>query len=330
MPVPSVNAPLFVSAFAAYNPSITTGFTSLGQTSRVNLNSGTINHPLLIQEAAGGTVVDFTAAAPGNKLWGAAGVGLLGLNPAYDSVGSAFTGYLTNNSYTHTLVGSPTAIVAAAHIARNPAPSPTLGLTANGTPMVELAVNPFYPRSALHLFGLIGTFTSPVTIASSTPLQSAAAVNSVAYTGVSDFDDAVINSYFNSDLIIQSTRAASRAVAFHAMFGPSPVVQSYSQIKRAVLPDPLNAAYQSILAGDAPGAPIVTSSVQLSAAKGVPNCVAIGVDIAPAPVMLNVAAKFGPVLTAARLADYRVADPSPQRMWVIPDVPGKTPDELGD
>jgi hypothetical protein len=149
---------------------------------------------------------------------------------------------------------------------------------------------------------------------------SAISANSVAYQGVSGFDTVVTSTSASNQVTVQSTFAACRVVAAHAA---TPMLNTftYNGVKRVVTTNPNSAAFQELLLGDAPGAPYVTLTAGMTSPTN--NWGAIGVNMTPAPVMLNCSTLIGPIVTSARLADYRVHAPSPLRTWVIPAGQGQ-------
>lgn len=320
--VTSPSAPLFVNAFGCTVAAGGDSFASYNQTSRANIASvANTNQPLLLGDAAGSGLVDFTATAPAaSEEWAGLGVGLLGNAISFDAVGTDAAGYLAEGSVAHTLAADATALLAAVNI-YNTAPV-TLTAEVGSKPMTLLdsetyglySSNPWlYPFGSLYLFGVIDPPVGAQTIKvnSSAPVYMTA--QSVSYIGALGFDTPVSSNGALNQLTAPSTKPAARLVAAHGIT-PRPNAFGYSQTKRAIVNS--SSADQILLLGDAPGAPYVVSAAAMSAYT--PDWGAVAVNLTPAPVTLNVSAVIGPIVGSARLADYRSHTPSPLRTYMVP------------
>lgn len=314
--VPSTVATMFVNAFGCYGPTNATSFSSYSQTSRSSIASATaVNEPLIIGDASGSGPIVFTATAPSPDEWAGVGVGLIGAAPAYDATGTSHSGYVTSATSAITVGTSATALITAVHTYRN---APATTVTAGGTAMqllgsVSYAVASTAAAATVSLYGLLNPPTGSVNVVVTNTTKSYTAVNSVSYTGVSSFDTAATNTYVNDVVTVASVLPAHRVIAAHAI---TPMVNTftYNQLKRAVVIDPYSTAEQTLLVGDAPGAPTVTSAVTLS--SGTPNWGAIGVNLTPAPVAGSATVTI-PVSVVATAALTRTQPPSPLRYWTI-------------
>lgn len=322
LPVTSATAPLFFNAFGCTVASGNQSFSGYNQTSRANIASvANTNQPLLIGDAAGSGLVDFTATAPAaSEEWAGLGVGLLGNAISFDAVGTDAAGYLAEGSIAHTLAADATALLAAVNIYNTAAV--TLTAEVGSKPMTLLASetyglyssNPWlYPFGSLYLFGVIDPPVGAQTIKvnSSAPVYMTA--QSVSYIGALGFDTPVSSNGALNQLTAPSTKPAARLVAAHAIT-PAANAFTYGQTKRAVVNS--STADQVLLLGDAPGAPYVVSAAAMSTYT--PNWGAAAVNLLPAPVVLNVSALIGPIVGSARLADYRSHTPSPIRTYQVP------------
>jgi hypothetical protein len=325
--VVSQTATMFVNAFGSIG---VTGdaFSSYSKTSRKSIPA--VNYtaePLVMGDAAGtGTEeVTFEAVSANSGSWAGIGAGLIGISTAYDATGAGATGYKSSFTQAHTVGGTAGAVVVAVNLfAYAPGPGVTAHVgTAQMTQlgMVEYPSN-YGLNGYLYLFGLLNPPTGPqnVVVQVSTPCY--ASVASVSYSGVSAFDTVATRNCLDSAVTVESQTPACRVIGVHGYSGSSPVnTFNYNQLKRAVCSYGAN---QVLLIGDAPGKFSVPSRAKLAGPS--PNWGAIGINARPAPVLLNVSTRFSRILNKIGLADYRVQDPSPQRMWVIPDIPGKLPD----
>lgn len=323
LPVTSATAPLFFNAFGCTVASGNQSFSGYNQTSRANIASvANTNQPLLIGDAAGSGLVDFTATAPAaTQEWAGLGVGLLGNQISFDAIGAAAAaGHLAAGSIAHTLAADATALLAAVNVYNTSAAA--LSAEVGTTPMTLLGTqtyglysnNPWLnPYGELALFGLINPPTGPQTVKinSSAPVYMTA--QSASYIGALGFDTLAASNGALNQLTAVSTKPAARLVAAHAIT-PAANAFSYSQTKRAVVNS--STADQILLLGDAPGAPYVVSAAAMSTYT--PNWGAAAVNLLPAPVVLNVSALIGPIVGSARLADYRSHTPSPIRTYQVP------------
>ncbi|WP_050594195.1 hypothetical protein [Mycobacterium sp. MAC_080597_8934] len=320
--VTSPTAPLFVNAFGCTVAAGGDSFASYNQTSRANIASvANTNQPLLIGDAAGSGLVDFTATAPAaSEEWAGLGVGLLGNAISFDAVGTDAAGYLAEGSIAHTLAADATALLAAVNIYNTAAV--TLTAEVGSKPMTLLASetyglyssNPWlYPFGSLYLFGVIDPPVGAQTIKvnSSAPVYMTA--QSVSYIGALGFDTPVSSNGALNQLTAPSTKPAARLVAAHGIT-PRANAFGYNQTKRAIVNS--SSADQILLLGDAAGAPYVVSAASMSAYT--PAWGAVAVNLLPAPVTLNVSAVIGPIVGSASLADYRVHTPSPLRTYSVP------------
>jgi hypothetical protein len=323
--VPSASGQMVANAIGTVSAAAAGQITSYNQTSRYNVayTSGS-NGPLQIGDAAGAASVSFTAADAYEVAWTALGIPLVGASVSYDATGGGKSGYGTGLSYSHTFSGSNRAAVAFVTVTST-IPSPTVTVQIGATPMTAVAAAPNYYSitlgnwftgyttyyTGLYAFGLLTPPLGAQTVSMTVNSNSYAAMNSVSYDGVLSFGLPAISSATVEPLNIASTTPANSVIAAH---GVSPIANSftYNQVKRAV------AAYgadQLLLLGEAPGSPLVSSIATTSNPQG--NWGAVGVNLAPAPVMLNVSALIGPIITSTRLADYRVHTASPLRTWTI-------------
>lgn len=322
LPVTSPTAPLFFNAFGCTVASGNQSFSGYNQTSRANIASvASTNQPLLIGDAAGSGLVDFTATAPAaSEEWAGLGVGLLGNAISFDAVGTEAAGYLAEGSIAHTLAADATALLAAVNIYNTAAV--TLTAEVGSKPMTLLASetyglyssNPWlYPFGSLYLFGVIDPPVGAQTIKvnSSAPVYMTA--QSVSYIGALGFDTPVSSNGALNQLTAPSTKPAARLVAAHGIT-PRANAFGYNQTKRAIVNS--SSADQILLLGDAAGAPYVVSAASMSAYT--PAWGAVAVNLLPAPVTLNVSAVIGPIVGSASLADYRVHTPSPLRTYSVP------------
>lgn len=320
--VTSPTAPLFVNAFGCTVASGGQSFASYNQISRVNIASvNNVNQPLLIGDATGSGLVDFTATAPSvSEQWAGLGVGLLGNAISFDAAGTAATGYHSSANIAHTLAGGATALLAAVNVYGTSAITLTaeIGskpLTLLGTEQYGLySSNPWlYPFGSLYLFGLIDPPTGSQTIAVSSSPAVYMTAQSVSYIGALGFDTPAASNGALSQVTAASTKPAARLVAAHGIT-PRANAFTYNQSKRALVN--ASSADQVLMLGDAPGAPYVVSAAAMSTYT--PDWGAVAVNLLPAPVMLNVSANVGAFAGSARLADYRSHTPSPIRTYVVP------------
>lgn len=334
--VPAATGEMVVAGFTATSSVPMGPLADFNQTSRYNLGwVDYSNDPLLIGDAPGADTVTFTADDTTAASWAGAGIELMGSDVAYDATGAggnAGSGTVSGGAtahWSHTFGEDADAAVAfITALSTNPA----LTLTAEigDTVMTELAsVINFYSWDARYnlsylpyyvhffAFGLLRPPTAEQTVTVTADTASFMAGNSVSYAGVSAFGNVVTAAAPIATLSVPSNVPADRVVA---AYGVSPMLNTfgYNQVKRAVA---ASGADQLLLLGDGPGARgDVVSTATMSSANG--NWGAVGVNLSPAPVMLNVSGLIGPILGSVQLADYRVHMPSPLRTYMVPTTTG--------
>lgn len=330
--VPAAAGEMVVAGFTASSSAPLGPLADFNQTSRYNLAwEAESNDPLLIGDAAGADTVTFTAQDSNAASWAGVGVELLGTAVAYDTVGAGGTsgGQTTTAHWAHDIGADANAAVAFITCLSTD-PNLTLSAEIGGTPMTELgSVMSFYQWAApynfsyleyyVHFFafGLLRPPTGNQTVTITADSAAYMAGNSVSYSAVSAFGNVVTAAAPVASLTVPSNVPADRVVA---AYGVSPMLNTfgYNQVKRAVA---ASGADQLLLLGDGPGARgDVVSTATMSSANG--NWGAVGVNLSPAPVMLNVSGLIGPILGSVQLADYRVHMPSPLRTYMVPTTTG--------
>lgn len=325
--VPSASGQMVVAGFTTSSSAALGPITNFNQTSRYNLPWASLsNDPLLIGDAAGAATVNFTAQDSTAASWAGIGVALTGSAVAYDSVGAGGTsgGQTTGAGWAHTLGASANAALTFV-TALSPDPNLTVTANAGTTAMIPLgSVMNFYQWAApyyftyeefyVHFFafGLLRPPTAQETFSITADTASYMAANSVAYTGVTGFGDVITAAANAETLMIPSTTPANRVVA---AYGVSPQVNTFgfNQTQRAVA---AHGADQLLLLGDAPGAGLVVSTATTTSPNG--QWGAVGANLTPAIVDLDLAGSLGPIAGSVSFSDYRVHTPSPLRTYSVP------------
>jgi hypothetical protein len=322
--VPAASGQMVAQAFSCWNLAAGASFSSYSQTSRwsqASVHSSTAS--VVIGDAAGAALVPFTAVIPANEGWGGVGVPLVGTSVAFDAVGAGAIGESASLSYSHTIASGAAIVLFVNAQTVSGSAVPTLTPKVGTTPMTLLEVNPNYAGaggqfSSLFVYGLLNPPSGSQTITVGISPTEFVGANSVSYTGVTQFGTPQMSTGIQNTLNVASTLPAARVVAAH---GVTPMVNTfgYNGVKRAVVT--YAGAEQLLMVGDAPGSSMVQLTANLSQTPG--GWGAVGVNLTPAPVMLNCSTLIGPILTSARLADYRVHSPSPLRTWTIPAGQGQ-------
>lgn len=154
------------------------------------------------------------------------------------------------------------------------------------------------------------------------------AVSTYSGVGSADIANAVsaggTNTVDNSVTVTSDALGASgRVVAVHAVGTvdrqPGQYFTSYNLIQRASglwiqAGVPANVG-NSLMIGDAPGAPSVTSTAKNVLAT--PNWNAVGIALSPSPVSAGASLKVSSIITACGGGVARVQPPSPERTWTL-------------
>lgn len=143
------------------------------------------------------------------------------------------------------------------------------------------------------------------------------------YSGVESISDPTVVStgtVTNNSVTITSVAEAYRGVFIHGCNGVNHFT-SYNKIKRANQVSPLNLAGQLLL-GDTPGAASITSTAVQSST---PTWAAYGFNLVPAIVNIDASMVFSPMQMTPNAGILRIATPSPQRFWEIPNEPDTFP-----